>query len=163
MANYNEQVILAWDEYENETGSFANNPDDFLTWALQHGKIAPQPEDIRTVLKRRITAALRQKHRVNEDGIVYRAKQCVMDKDKDSGEIIPLWFDTDTGGTSNLRKKAVRQRRDGIASDVYRAMCDVEHMNKKHFENIQFVMDFEEDYLERKASESIGDDYADAV
>ena len=30
----------------------------------------------------------------------------------------------------SLRQKATRQRRDGIASDVYRAICDMVHMNK---------------------------------
>lgn len=56
-------------------------------------------------------------------------------------------------------KKAVKQRRDGIADDVYRAMCDVVHMNKQHNEETQFVMDFSEDYLDRKAAETLsGDD-----
>jgi hypothetical protein len=159
VANYNEQVILAWEEYENESGRLANSTDDFLTWALDNGKLAPQPEDIRTGLKRRITAALRQKHRIDEDGVVYRAKQCVIDTE--ATPPVPLWFDTDTGGTPNLRKKAVRQRRDGIANDVYRAMCDVDHMNKRHSEHIQFVMDFSEDYLERKAAEASAEEILD--
>jgi hypothetical protein len=30
----------------------------------------------------------------------------------------------------SLRQKATRQPRDGIASDVYRAICDMEYMNK---------------------------------
>ena len=62
-----------------------------------------------------------------------------------------------------MRKKAVKQRRDGIADDVYRAVSDVVHMNKVHNEDIHFVMDFSEDYLDRKAAESLKDDGEDAA
>lgn len=155
MANYNDQVLAAWSEWEAETGNPANNPDDFLDWALSNGKLAPQPQDIRKILRRRITTALRQEHRVDEWGVVYRAKQCVVNWEK--GQQIPLWFDIDFGGTPNLRKKAARQRRDGIANDVYRAMCDIEHMKNKFNEEIQFEMDFSEDYYERKFAEGLDD------
>jgi hypothetical protein len=36
-------------------------------------------------------------------------------------------------------------------------------MNSKHSENIQFIMDFSEDYLERKAAEGFSDDDSEAV
>lgn len=158
MANYNEQVMRAVEEFTNEIGQSAINPDEFISWALSNGKLSPQPEDVRKLLKRRVTTAMRQKRLIDEDGIEYRAMQCAVTWDERAGEQIPLWFHTDKGGTANLRKKAVKQRRDGIADDVYRAVSDVVHMNKVHSEDIQFVMDFIDDYLDRKAAETLKDD-----
>lgn len=153
MATYNDQVLKAWDEWVEETGEAAGNPDTFMEWAMKNKKIAFSPADIYAANRKKITNALRQATRVNEDGVTYRAKQCAIVFEK--GGQIPLWFDTDTGGTATLRQKAVRHRRDSIANDVYRAMCDVEHMNKKHGENIQFVMDFTDDYRDRRAADAI--------
>ena len=81
----------------------------------------------------------------------------------EEGLQLRLWFDTDKGGTTNLRQKAVRQRRDGIASDVYRAMCDVEHMNKAFPDDPQlsFLTDFGEDCAERRAQELLDRDKDD--
>jgi hypothetical protein len=72
-----------------------------------------------------------------------------------------LWFDTDKGG--NLRQKATRQRRDGIASDVHRAVCDVEHINKTFPDDPQlnFLTDFSEDCAERRATELLDRDNDD--
>lgn len=158
MANFTEQVFQLWSEFEEETGKYENLPDDFIDWALENGKLAPRPEDIRKQLKRRVMTAVRQKRLVDDDGVEYRAKQCVLVWDDDLQQQLPLWFDTDKGGTPSLRKKAIKQRRDAIADDVYRAVSDVVHMNKVHKEENQFVMDFSEDYLERKAAEALGGD-----
>jgi len=157
MANFSEQVFTAWNEYEEDTG-YNVNPDEFIAWAIKNGKLAPKPEDVSKLLKRRVMTAVRQKRLVDDYGVEYRAKQCVLQWDEDLQQFLPLWFDTDKGGTPQLRKKAVKQRRDGIADDVYRAMCDVVHMNTQHSENTQFVMDFSEDYLDRKAAETLSDD-----
>ena len=46
MANYNEQVLRAWDEWEALTGQDAGNPDDFIAWAMENRKLAPHPQDI---------------------------------------------------------------------------------------------------------------------
>lgn len=158
MANFNEQVMRAVEEFTAETGQNAINPDDFLTWAISNGKLRPQPEDVRNLLRRRVTTAMRQQRMVDEEGIEYRSMQCAITWDEKSGEQIPLWFNTDTGGTPSLRKKAVKQRRDAIADDVYRAVSDVVHMNKVHSESIQFVMDFTDDYLDRRAAESLANE-----
>lgn len=163
MANFTEQVFQAWSEFEEETGKYENRPDDFIDWALGNGKLSPRPEDIRKQLKRRVMTAVRQKRLIDDDGVEYRAKQCVLTWDDDLQQYLPLWFDTEKGGTPGLRKKAVKQRRDGIADDVYRAVSDVIHMNKVHNEDIQFVMDFSEDYLDRKAAEALSEDDEDAA
>ena len=78
----------------------------------------------------------------------------------EEGLQLRLWFDTDKGGTSNLRQKAARQRRDAIAADVYRALCDVEHMNKAFPDDPQlsFFADFTEDCAERRAAELLDQD-----
>jgi len=44
----------------------------------------------------------------------------------------------------SLRQKATRQRRDGIASDVYRAICDMVHMNKTFPNDPQLLRPLEE-------------------
>lgn len=77
MANYNEQVIYLWDEWEKETGDESGNPDEFVDWAMANNKLAFPLQDIRSALRKRVTAALRQDLRINENGITYRAKQCV--------------------------------------------------------------------------------------
>ena len=153
MANYNEQVIRAWDEWEDQTGDEANDPDDFIDWAIANNRLYTPPEDVRKIHRRRVSEALRQVHRVNDEGTTYRAKQCVTIVEE--GRQRTLVFDVDKNGTPQLRQKAVRQRRDAIANDVYRAMSDVEHMNfaYPHDQPIQFEMDFTEDYEERKALE----------
>jgi hypothetical protein len=155
MASLNEQILRIWDEWEETTGAEANNPDDFLAWAIESKKLLPHMHDIRKLLRRQVTAALRQAIRIDDAGFTYRAKQCVTVLE---GPVqLRLWFDTDKGGTSNLRQKAVRQRRDAIASDVYRAVCDVEHMNKAFPSDPQlnFLTDFGEDYAERRVAELI--------
>jgi hypothetical protein len=153
MANFNEQILGAWDEWEEETGADASNPDDFVAWAMEKKKLAAPLQDIRRLLRKQVTTALRQATRLDDAGFSYRAKQCVTVLEE--GLQLRLWFDTDKGGTSNLRQKAVRQRRDGIANDVYRAVCDVEHMNKTFPDEPQlnFLTDFSEDMAEHRAAE----------
>jgi hypothetical protein len=153
VANYNEQLIRTWDEYEELTDNDANDPDDFIDWAVANNRLHTRPEDIRKIHRRRLSEALRQVHRINEEGTEYRAKQCVTIIE--DGRQRTLVFDVDKNGTPQLRRRAVKQRRDAIANDVYRAMSDVEHINFA-FPNdprIQFEMDFTEDYEERKALE----------
>jgi hypothetical protein len=158
MADRNEQILRAWDEWEATTGAEANNPDDFITWAVENKKLLPHMEDVRRILRKQVSTALRQAMRLDEAGFSYRAKQCVTLLEE--GLQLRLWFDTDKGGTTNLRQKAVRQRRDAIANDVYRAVCDVEHMNNAFPDDPQlnFFTDFAEDCAERRAAEHLDDD-----
>ena len=162
MANYNEQLLRVWEEWEETTGEDANNPNEFIDWAVANGKLTPRPEDIRKIFRRQVSTALRQAMRIDEQGTTYRAKQCV--SIIENGEQRTLWFDVDTGGTPRLRQKAVRQRRDGIANDIYRAMSDVAHMNYAfpNDEPVQFELDFTEDYEERKALEALEKEEKDA-
>jgi hypothetical protein len=158
MANFNEQILRIWDEWEETTGAEANNPDDFVAWAMENKKLLPHIQDVRRLLRKQVTSALRQASRVDDAGFTYRAKQCVLIIEE--GLQLRLWFDTDKGGTPNLRQKATRQRRDGIASDVYRALCDVEHMNKAFPDDPQlnFLTDFSDDCAERRAQELLDRD-----
>lgn len=163
MATYNEQVVSLWEEWEKETGDESGNPDEFVEWAMANNKLAFPLQDVRSALRKRVTAALRQDHRINENGVSYRAKQCVTLFE--DGVTFKRWFDTDTGGTSNLRQKALRERRDAIANDVYRAMNDKEHMNWKFPDDPQlnFLTDFTDDYEEMKAAKSMREDVEDAA
>jgi len=153
MATYNDQVMIAWDEWEDQTGNEANDPDDFIDWAIANNRLRTPLEDIRKIHRRRVSEALRQVHRVDAEGTTYRAKQCVMIIEE--GRQRTLVFDVDKNGTPQLRSKAVRQRRDAIANDVYRAMSDVTHINFAYplDEPVQFELNFAEDYEERKALE----------
>jgi hypothetical protein len=158
MANRDEQILRIWDEWEESTGADANNPDDFIAWAIDNKKILPHMQDVRKMLRKQVTSALRQALRADDAGFSYRAKQCVTIMEE--GAQLRLWFDTDKNGTPNLRQKATRQRRDAIASDVYRAICDVEHMNKTFPDDPQlnFLTDFSEDCAERRAVELLDHD-----
>lgn len=155
MANYNEQIIRAWDEWEEISGNDANDPDEFIDWAIANNRLHTALEDVRKVHRRRLSNALRQVHRVDDEGTTYRAKQCVTIIEE--GKQRTLVFDVDKNGTPQLRQKAARQRRDSIVNDVYRAKSDVEHMNRAYpdDEPIQFELDFTEDYEERKALEQL--------
>jgi len=94
-------------------------------------RLAPTPQDIKQVLRRQVTQSLRQARRWDEDGcFTYRAFQSATLFE--GGQTIKHYFDTDSGGSPSLRQKSVKQRRDAITSDVYRAICDVERMNKIH-------------------------------
>ncbi len=153
MANYNEQLIRAWDEWEATTGDDANDPDDFIDWAIANKRLLTPLEDVRKIHRRRISEALRQVHRIDAEGTTYRAKQCVVISEE--GKQRTLVFDVDSKGTPQLRQKAVKQRRDAIANDVYRAMSDVAHMNFAYpnDDQIQFELNFTEDYEEKRALE----------
>jgi hypothetical protein len=154
MANFDDQLLQAWDEWEEITGAAANDPDDFITWALENRKLIPRPQDVRKFLRRQVSRVLRNATRVDEAGFSYRAKQSVLLLEED-GRQHRLVFDTDKGGTPNLRQKVARQKRDAIANDVYRAMCDIEHMNKIFPDDPQltFFTDFAEDFAEKRAAE----------
>jgi hypothetical protein len=163
MANLNEQILRVWDEWEESTGEDANNPDDFVVWAMENKKLLPRPQDLIKLLRKQVTGALRQAMRTDEDGITYRAKQCVLISEQ--GAQLRLWFDTDKGGTPTLRQKAVRQRRDAVANDVYRGLCDTEHMNKVFPDDPQltFHLDFTDDCAERRAADLLDRDDEDAA
>lgn len=153
MANFNEQVLRVWEEWESVTGADANNSDDFVAWAMANNKLIPQSQDVRRGLRKQVTNVLRTVMRKDNDGITYRAKQCVIISER--GIQIPLWFDTDRGGTPNLRQKAVRQRRERIADTVYRAQCDVDHMNGTFPTDPQLSLhlDFADDVAEKRAAD----------
>lgn len=167
MANYNDQVNDLWDEWILETNQSYGNPDDFLDWASPSGRLALRPEDIRKILRnalrKQVTQALRQAKRYDEEGgFTYRSKQSVTLFEE--GLATRHYFDTDTGGTQNLREKSVRERREAIAHDVYRGVCDVERMNKVFQEEPQlnFLTDFTDDAAELRAAEqSSRDDFDD--
>lgn len=149
MANYSEQVVRIWDEWETETGAEAGDPTDFVDWAIANGRLQPSSQDVMKLLRQRVTTALRQVQRFDNDGLPYRGKQCAIEFE--NGRPTAHWFDTDTGGTPRLRGKAIKQRRDAIASDVYRAKRDCDHMNMVHGESNQLVLDFSDDCAEREA------------
>jgi hypothetical protein len=162
MADYHEQVLCLWDEWIAEIGQDSGDPGEFVDWAVASHKLFPRPQDIKQILRRQVTQELRKEKRFDEDGgFTYRAKQCVTLFE--AGAPTKHYFDTDTGGTATLRQKATKQRREAIAHDVYRAVCDVERMNKHFPDNPQlsFVLDFADDVAELRAAEiklDAGDD-----
>jgi hypothetical protein len=151
MAKFDDQVMQAWNEWEGLTGADANDPDDFVLWAMENNRLAPRMQDIRRMLRQQVTTVLRQALRRDPAGFTYRAKQNALDAETGHR----LWFDTDRGGTANLRQKATRQRREGIASDVYRAVCDVDHMNSVFPDDpaLTFPTDFADDVAEKRAAD----------
>lgn len=154
MADYNEQVNRHWDEWAAETGQDSGNPDDFIDWAMSKGKLAMRPQDVRRVMRKQVTQALRQAKRFDEEGgFTYRAKQSVTLFE--NGVETKHYFDTDTGGTPTKRQRSVRQRREAIAHDVYRAHCDVERMNKNFPDDpqLRFHLEFQDDVAELRAAE----------
>ncbi len=159
MAKYNELVVRYWDEWMEETGQQSGDPELFVQWALSKGKLAPKPQDINKILRKQVTQALREARRYDEEGgFTYRAKQSVTLFE--NGLPIKHYFDTDTGGTTTLRQKSVKQRREAVAHDVYRAYCDVERMNKVFPSDPQlsFFLDFKDDVAELRAAENLDDD-----
>lgn len=163
MSYYNDQVNRLWDSWIEETGRESGDPDDFVEWALTGGRLGVRPQDVKRLLRRQVTQALRQARRLDEAGFTYRAKQSVTLFEGDVA--MKHYFDTDKGGTATLRQKSVKQRRDAIANDVYLAVCDVEHMNKAFPEDPQltFFPDFRDDVAEHRAVElAARDDYDDA-
>lgn len=162
MADYNEQVNHLWDEWIAETGQESGDPGDFVTWAMAGRRLALRPQDVKQLLRKQVTQALRQSRRFDLDGgFTYRAKQSVT---LFNGDLpIKHYFDTDFGGTQTLRQKATRQRREAVAHDVYRAVCDVEHMNSVFREEPQlnFFTDFTDDVAEMRATETEARDRGD--
>lgn len=153
MSYYTDQVNKLWDSWIEETHRESGDPGDFVEWALEHGRLGLRPQDVKQVLRRQVTQALRQARRLDDAGFTYRAKQSVTLFEGEAA--MKHYFDTDRGGTATLRQKSVKQRRDAIANDVYLAACDVEHMNKVHVEDPQltFFADFRDDVEDHRAAE----------
>ena len=159
MADYNKQVNDLWDEWISEIGQSSGDPDDFIDWAVAQRRLVPRPQDIKQILRKQVTQALRQARRYDEEGgFTYRAKQSVTLVE--GGEPLKHYFDTDFGGTPTLRQKSTKQRREAIADDVYRAVCDVERMNKVHHDDPQLSLftDFTDDVAELRAAENLDKD-----
>ncbi|MGC6331565.1 hypothetical protein [Rhizorhabdus sp. FW153] len=155
MADYNEQLLRHWDQWEEETGQDSGDPNDFIDWAMAHGKLGLRPQDVRQILRKQVTQALRQAKRYDEEGsFTYRAKQCVTLFNA-NGVGVKHYFDIDHGGTPTKRQMSIRQRREAIAHDVYRAVCDVERMNKNFPSDLQlaFHLEFQDDVAEHRAAE----------
>lgn len=164
MANFSEQVVHLWEEWVAETGYESADPGEFVDWALSNRRLVPNPVDVKQMLRRQVTQSLRQAKRWDDEGrFTYRAFQSATLFD--GGEAIKHYFDTDTGGSPSLRQKSVKQRRDAIASDVYRAVCDVDRMNKVHKDDQQlhFFTDFTDDVAELRISESVENDGDEAA
>lgn len=163
MAKYSEQVIRLWNEWVAETGRVSADPADFVDWALTNKRLLPNPLDVKQMLRRQVTQSLRQARRWDDKGqFSYRAFQSATLFD--GGQATKHYFDTDSGGSPSLRQKSVKQRRDAIASDVYRAVCDVERMNTIHQDDPQlnFFTDFTDDVAELRIAESVEEDEAAA-
>lgn len=154
MADYNDQVERLWDEWIAETDQASGDPADFVEWAMAGHRLGVRPQDVKKLLRKQVTQALRQRRRYDEEGgFTYRAKQSVT---LFQGEVaIKHYFDTDTGGTQTLRQKSTKQRREAVAHDVYRGVCDVERMNKMFPEEpeLNFFADFTDDVAELRAVE----------
>lgn len=161
MANWNEQVEDLWDEWIAEFGKDSGDPGDFVDWAMAHRRLVPRPQDVRQVMRKQVTQALRQARRFDPDGgFYYRAKQSVLTFEGDMP--IRHYFDTDTGGTPGLRQKSVKQRREAVAHDVYRAVCDMERMSKLYpEEQLSFFTDFTDDVAELRAIDVLSSDKDD--
>jgi len=159
--NYNDQVTALWDEWIAETGQESGDPGDFTVWGLANGKLVPRPQDIRAIVRKQVTQALRNAKRYDEEGgFTYRAKQSVTLFEGE--EPIKHFFDTDTGGTPTLRRKSVKQRREAIAHDVYRAVCDTERMRKVHKDpQLNLFTDFTDDVAELRAADTEARDRGD--
>jgi hypothetical protein len=107
MANWNEQVEDLWDEWIAECGKESGDPGDFVDWAMSQRRLVPRPQDVKQILRKQITQALRQAKRFDtEGGFTYRAKQSVILFEGETP--IRHYFDTDTGGTPNLRARFKR-------------------------------------------------------
>src|ERR1700722_3855014 len=63
---FNEQILHLWDEWESITGADANNPDDFIAWAMENKKLLPHLQDVRRLLRKQVATALRQALRADE-------------------------------------------------------------------------------------------------
>ena len=68
MANFDDQLMQAWNEWEEITGEAANDPDDFITWAVENKRLAPRPQDVRKFLRKQVSRVLRQATRMDEAG-----------------------------------------------------------------------------------------------
>lgn len=154
MADFNEQVNRLWDQWIAENERESGDPGEFVDWAMDARLLAPYLQDIKQVMRKKVTQALRQAKRYDEDGgFTYRAKQSVTLFE--NGIATKHFFDTDKGGTQTLRQKSVKQRREGAAHYVYRAVCDVERMNKMFPDEPQlnFWPDFHDDVAEMRAAD----------
>jgi hypothetical protein len=154
MSYWTKQEEQLWDEWIELIGQPSGDAGDFIEWAMASRKLALRPQDMKQLRRKQVTQALRQVRRYDEEGgFTYRAKQSVTLLEGDVAT--KHYFDTDKGGTANLRQKSAHQRREAVAHDVYRAVCDVERMNKIFSDEprLSFLSNFTDDVEELRAAE----------
>lgn len=154
MADFNEQVNRLWDRWIEETEQQSGDPGEFVDWAMDARLLAPYLQDIKRVMRKKVTQVLRQAKRYDEEGrFTYRAKQSVTLFE--NGIATNHFFDTDKGGSQTMRQKSIKQRRDAAAHFVYRGVCDAERMSKMFPDEPQlnFWPDFHDDVAELRAAE----------
>ena len=78
MSYYTDKVNELWDEWIALTKQESGDPAEFIDWAVASKQLALRPQDMKQLLRKQVTQALRQAKRYDEDGcFTYRAKQSV--------------------------------------------------------------------------------------
>ena len=85
MVNYNEQIVLLWQEWEAGTGQNSGDPNNFVEWAVANKKLAPYPQDVKKMLRRQVTQSLRQARR-REGALEIPCHFCKLKKRNDTCE-----------------------------------------------------------------------------
>lgn len=152
MANFKTQLIGLWDEFENEAKSEFYLISDFSDWAIRNKRWQPRPHDVRKILDREISEALRQAKRIDKFGIEYRSKICI--RDRSTGIQLTLWADADNA-TQRFVEKSVSQRRRSIVGECHQLKSDVDHFNliRQPEAPIQLDLNFTDDVAEIQAVE----------
>ena len=63
MSDYNHQLNQLWDTWIHETGQVSGDPGEFVDWATTRRLLAVEFQDLKQLLRKRVTQALRQAKR----------------------------------------------------------------------------------------------------
>ncbi len=153
-----ERLQQAWHLYEETHHHLPSSAREAVEWAVSAGLIALPEIDPYDTLAGKMASALRSEYKTDPRGRRYRVNHAV--RVTKSGVQYTFWAELGFAPHDQM-EKAFAQRREQIVGDCVQLKTDVDVYNEQSGnEQIQLVLDFTEDVLEREAMQDLEQELA---
>lgn len=155
----NQQIQHLYHQWKDETATELADMREFAKWMASKGYDMPEPKDPLDILAKRLSEAVREETRRDEEtGLPYKVNLAF--SPDNSGQRM-LWADVDRAPRKIVHKCLV-QRRDQMVGDAYQLTLIQDHWNRINpFEEpIKMELDFQPDVDWKKNG---GDTQADVA
>ena len=153
MLTKNERLQKAWHSYEGLNGHSPMSARQAVEWAVGNGLLELPDVDPVDILAGDMAHALREEYATDENGRRYRVNHAV--RVTKGGVQHTFWAILGYAPHSHM-EKAFAQRREQIVGDCVQLRTDVDVYNEMNWgkqANIQLVLDFGDDVLERQIAQ----------